>query len=294
VGTSSQPQTATLTNTDPTSLPIQIGISGSDEKDFSQTNNCGKSLPSNHTCQIQVIFSPQTSGALAATLYVKYKGFGSPQTVSLTGTGLTVSASLTPSSLTFAVQLVNTTSPPQIATLTNTGQDTLKISSISATAPFTQTNQCPSNLGVNDSCQINVEFKPTTEGPANGTLSVADNAPDSPQTTSLSGTGTVVLLSTTGINFGDQKVGTKSQPAPVKLTNKGKTELSISQIAIGGTDPGDFLQTNNCGTGLPPGHSCTIKVIFMPQAKGQRSAEVTITDNGGGSPQIVQLAGTGT
>ncbi len=294
VGNSSKPQTALLTNTNSASLAIKIGISGADPKDFPQTNNCGSSLPASHTCQIQVTFAPQVSGNRSANLYVQYHGYGSPQTVALSGVGLSTSATLTPSSLTFSLQLVNTESKPQIATLTNTGQDNLQISAISASTPFAQTNNCPTYLSVNDNCQIQVVFKPTKKGPANGTLSVSDNAPDSPQTTALSGSGTVVKLSTTGINFGDQKVGTKSQPAPVLLTNKGKTELSISKIAIGGTDSGDFSQTNNCGKGLASGHSCTIKVTFAPTEQGQRSAQLTITDNGGGSPQAVQLAGNGT
>jgi hypothetical protein len=294
VGSSSKPQTALLTNTNSSSLAIKIGIGGGDPKDFTQTNNCGSSLPASQTCQIQVTFAPQASGNRPANLDVQYRGYGSPQTVALSGLGLSISATLTPSSLTFPVQLANTKSMPQTATLTNTGQDYLQISKISAPVPFSQTNNCPASLSVNNSCQIQVVFEPTKKGPLSGTLSVTDNAPDSPQTTALSGTGTVVKLSTAGINFGDQKVGTKSQPAPVQLTNKGKTELSISQIAIGGADPGDFSQTNNCGTGLPAGHSCTIKVTFAPTQQGQRSAQLNISDNGGGSPQTVQLAGNGT
>jgi hypothetical protein len=103
-----------------------------------------------------------------------------------------------------------------------------------------------------------------------------------------------VKLSPAAINFGDQKVGTKSSPAPVKLTNLGKTALTINQIAFKGEDPGDFSQTNNCGNSVPAGGSCTIQVTFTPQAKGKRSASLQVSDNGGGSPQRVLLTGTGT
>ena len=137
-------------------------------------------------------------------------------------------------------------------------------------------------------------FKPTAKGPASGELSVTDDAKGSPQTVALSGTGTVVKLSTSGINFGDQKVGTKSAAVPVQLTNVGTTKLSISQIAITGTDGGDFGETNNCGTSVPAGGSCTIKVSFKPTAQRQRSASLAISDDGGGSPQTVALTGTGT
>jgi hypothetical protein len=104
----------------------------------------------------------------------------------------------------------------------------------------------------------------------------------------------VVELQPIGVNFGNQKVGTQSQPVSITLTNAGRTALSISQIAFTGTNPGDFSQTNNCGSSVPAGGNCTIKLRFKPRAKGQRSANLSVTDNGGGSPQTVPVVGTGT
>jgi len=295
VGDSSQPQTATLTNIGASTLDItKVGIDGNDPNDFTQMNNCPSGLPAGKSCQIQVTFSPTTTGLRSASLYVNYKGLGSPQTVALSGTGVDLTVTLTPSKLTYGVQLVNTTSQPQTATLTNTGSEAVSISSISTASPFGQTNNCPSSLNPNSSCQIQVTFTPTSGGPAKGTLYVYDNAQGSPQTVALSGIGTVVKLSPIGINFGNQKVGTKSSPFPVKLINEGSTSLSISRIDITGADPNDFSQTNNCGKSVKAGGSCNIKVAFKPTAKGHRSATLEVNDNGGGSPQKVALAGTGT
>ncbi len=296
VGTTSQPQVVVLTNIGSSSLVIKhIGLNGIDSKDFAETNNCGTSLPADSRCNISVTFTPRAAGARSASLNVSYQGVGSPQSVSLTGTGVASSTvALKPSNLTYATQLVGTTSSPKTATLTNTGGQTVNISAISATAPFNQTNNCPSSLPVGGNCKIQVTFTPTVGGPANGRLSVTDDARGSPQTTSLSGTGTVVELQPIGVNFGNQKVGTQSQPVSITLTNVGRTALSISQIAFTGTNPGDFSQTNNCGSSVPAGGNCTIKLRFKPRAKGQRSANLSVTDNGGGSPQTVPVVGTGT
>jgi FG-GAP-like repeat/Abnormal spindle-like microcephaly-assoc'd, ASPM-SPD-2-Hydin len=295
VGTRSKPQTDTLTNIGPSTLPIEkIGITGANPKDFAQTNNCPSSLPTGHSCRIKVTFKPTQQGSRSASLSVSYKGIGSPQTVPLSGTGVSVTVSLTPSKLKFATQLIGTTSLPQTATLTNTSNQVVNISNISTSGPFQQTNNCPSSLQPNGSCQIQVEFDPQAKGPATGKLSVTDDASGSPQTVALSGTGTVVELSPVGVNFGDQKVGTKSSPVPVTLTNKGKTSLSISQITITGKDAGDFAQKNNCGSSVPPQGQCKISVTFSPTAKGTRSAAVSVSDDGGGSPQAVSLSGTGT
>jgi hypothetical protein len=189
---------------------------------------------------------------------------------------------------------VGTTSSPKTATLTNTGGQTVNISAISATVPFNQTNNCPFSLPVGGNCRIQVTFTPTAGGLVNGRLSVTDDARGSPQTTGLSGTGTVVELQPIGVNFGNQKVGTQSQPVAVTLTNVGTNALSISQIAFIGTDSGDFSQTNNCGSNVPAGGNCAIKLRFKPKAKGQRSANLAVSDNGGGSPQTIPVVGTGT
>jgi hypothetical protein len=177
----------------------------------------------------------------------------------------------------------------------NTGNVTVSISRISAMLPFSETNNCPSSLNVGATCQIKVTFTPTAPGVVQGTLSVTDNAVNSPQTVLLTGTGTVVMLSPISVNFGDQQVSTTSNPATITLTNQWTSILSISQIQITGTDPEDFsVQSNNCGSNVPAGGFCTIMVTFTPTLKGQRSAQFSVSDNGGGSPQTIPLTGTGT
>jgi hypothetical protein len=296
VDTTSAPQPVTLTNVGSTTLTItKIGFTGTNAGDFNQKNNCGSHVKAGGNCTINVTFRPQAQGARSASLSVSYLGPGSPVMVALSGTGTAApTVTLTPSKLSFPVQLIGTKSSAQTATLSNAGTVAVTISNIATGAAFGQTNNCPASLAVNTSCQIEVSFQPSAKGPASGKLSVTDDATGSPQTVALSGTGTMVKLSPIGLSFGDQKVGTKSSPISVHLTNEGTTTLSISQIAITGTDPNDFSQTNNCDGRVPAGGSCTIEVTFQPTATGRRSAKLAVSDDGGGSPQDVPLAGTGT
>jgi len=295
VGTTSSPQSVTLTNVGTSSLIVnKISISGSDAKDFSQTNGCGSSLAAGASCSISVVFAPKAGGALTASLNVSYKGVGSPQQVSLSGTGITPpTVKLTPSSLVFATQLVGTTSAEQTATLTNTGDQAVSIFAISITGPFNETNACPPSLGIGGSCQIQIQFQPSAAGTATGILSISDNATGSPQTLSLRGTGTVIQLSPVSVNFGDQTVGTSSSSAPITVTNVGASSVTISSIGFSGADPQDFLQTDNCGKSIAGHGSCTVNVTFKPTATGLRSAMLDVNDNGGGSPQTVALEGNG-
>lgn len=174
------------------------------------------------------------------------------------------------------------------------GAGVLTITQISVTGQFSQTNNCPSSVNPNAYCTINVKFHRTTKSVLHGTLSVSDNALGSPQQVPLTGTSTFVELIPTKLNFGTQPVGTRSLAKRITLTNKGNSTVKITSIAITGTDSGDFAETNNCGKSVASGASCFIKVTFKPLMKGKRTADVSIYDRGGGSPQEAGLAGTGT
>jgi len=291
----SPPQTITLTNALATVLKIgKVGLEGPNAATFSVANNCGASLPAGGSCQVQVTFTPKSDGAKSAYLILNYQGVGSPQIVPLGGTGVTLTISLAPSSLSFPTQLIGTTSTPQMDTVTNTGSAPITFSGFSTKGSFAQTNNCPPTIYPAQSCQVQVAFAPTAPGPQQGKLLVAYDAVGSPRSVDLSGTGTVVKLSPIGLNFGDQAVGTTSSPFPVRLTNLGKSALSVSSIAITGPNGSDFAQTNNCGGSVPAGGHCTINVTFAPTGLGARSATLNVNDDGGGSPQAVSLAGTGT
>jgi hypothetical protein len=205
-----------------------------------------------------------------------------------------LAVTLSPTSLTFGTQLVGTSSNPQPVTLTNTGNALLKIGKIAAGANFTQTNNCPTKVPAGGQCTINVTFSPTGIGTLKGAVTIKDNAPNSPQKIPLTGVGTVVTLLPSSLDFGNQKVGTTSQPQLATLTNYGTQAVSIYDIYIGGKQAGSFAQTNNCGTSVPAGGSCSISVTFTPAGKGLKTATLKVKDNGGGSPQAVALSGTGT
>src|SRR5262249_10932139 len=130
-------------------------------------------------------------------------------------------ATLSPTTLTFGLQLVGTRGAAQTATLTNTGPISLNIFSIEASGDFEAIDNCGSSLPPGESCTIRVAFSPSDKGVRSGAVTIPDDAADSPQTIALTGTGTVVQLSPINLNFGNQRVGTISPPHTVTLTNTG-------------------------------------------------------------------------
>jgi hypothetical protein len=100
-----------------------------------------------------------------------------------------------------------------------------------------------------------------------------------------------VNISPTQLNFGNQKVGTKSAPMSAKLTNRGAGALLISSIAVSSSE---YSVANNCGSSLGQNKSCTLTVTFTPSKTGPRTATITVTDNATNSPQKLFLTGSGT
>ena len=295
LGNTSAAKTVTLTNVGAITVTISsIALAGTNVAEFAETNTCRSSLAPNAHCTISVNFSPSQLGPRAAAITLTDSAPGSPQSVPLSGFGVTAGANATVSStsLTFSTQLVGTSSPPQSVTVSNYGTQALSVNNIVVHGDFSQSHTCGSTLAPLANCNIVVVFKPTQRGTRMGTLSLTDDAPNSPQTVTLKGTGTVVELNPASLVFGLHQVGTTSSQSTT-LTNVGSTALSIAGIAIRGTDADEFSQTNTCGSSVGAGKACTITVTFKPSEKGGDSAAIAIRDSGGGSPQTVSLSGAG-
>jgi hypothetical protein len=193
VGTTSASQAVTLSNVGTTTLTINsFTFAGLNPADYVYSTNCGGTLRVGSSCRINVSFRPTASGVRTATLQINDSDPTSPQTVSLTGTGVQAVAALSPGSYAFGT-VVRRQSSSFAFTLSNSGTAPLAINRIAITGvnrtQFSQTNNCGNSLGAGLSCTITVRFTPSQRGTSNATLSVTDNAPASPQTATLTGVG---------------------------------------------------------------------------------------------------------
>lgn len=301
VGTTSAAKTVTLRNTG--AQPVVLSASASWSFSVAgyavSTTTCsGATLAVNATCTIGITFTPPATGTVNSTLSVPSDAPSSPLQISLTGKGTAPAISVTPTSLTFATQKVNTTSAAQVVTITNTGDAPLTFTSTNITGnpEFTSTKTCTTTLAAGASCTISVSFRPTGTGArTQGTLTIVTNASNTPSVpVTLDGTGAApaVLLSTNSLDFGSQTLNQTTAAQTVTVTNDSDVSLAISSVTIGGTNPGDFAQTNTCSTVAAHG-TCTIDVTFKPTAVGARGATLSIASDASGSPHTVDLAGVG-
>jgi hypothetical protein len=140
------------------------------------------SLPSGTSTQyVQLSFTANTGWSAAqVSEFEVFPGGGSSSGPSL---------SVSPSSLTFASQALNTTSSAQTVTVDNTGTAAASVSQIAASGDFAETSTCGTSIAAGASCTVSVTFTPTTSGTLTGSLTIASNAPNSPATVTLTGTG---------------------------------------------------------------------------------------------------------
>jgi Abnormal spindle-like microcephaly-assoc'd, ASPM-SPD-2-Hydin len=307
VNTSSVSQSVTLSNPGPTAVVItQVTLAGTNAADFSETNTCGSSLAAAKSCTLSVTFKPSGVGPRTSFLLVADNANGSPQTITVNGTGAANTnpvANLSPATLTFPSQTVKTTSATLPVTLTNTGSAALALTSIAISgaeaAEFAQTNTCGNSVAAGATCTVNVTFTPAATGSRSAQLQINDNAAGSPQIVAIIGTAIaisspVVTLAPASLNFGNQSVGVASPTLAVTLDNTGNSALSISSIAISGANAADFAETSNCTGSVAAGASCSISVVFTPAQLSSRSGQIVITDNASGSPHQIALSGSGT
>jgi hypothetical protein len=178
IGLASPSQTVTVTNVSNHSVNLtSIASSG----DFSQSSTCPTApatMTAGESCTITVTFAPNASGARKGAVTLKDNCPGSTtQTISLTGTGETLALGFTNASLNLGSVIVGS-SVTQSATLTNDGSASVNITGIAispANSTFTQTNNCPATLGVQQTCTFQILFTPPDVFTYKATLSITNS-----------------------------------------------------------------------------------------------------------------------
>ena len=300
-GTPSAAQTLNVANIGTGDLHVaSAGIDNTRDFQIAVDRCSGMTVGAGLSCGIDIVFDPQVLGPSNATISVADDAPGSPHTATLTGTGLSrTDGRVSPTALGFGEQGVTTSSPPQMVTLTSVGPDPLGQISVAASANFAvAADGCSgTTVAVGSTCTIGVSFAPSTTGPLNGLLSITDNGRSSPQTVTLTGTGSLlaVTISPSIVDFGTQVLGTTSAAASVTFNNVGSASAPLGTVMISGVNGADFAMTSDLCSGVlvAPKSSCSITIRFTPGAAGSRTGVVNFPVTGRSLPLTVLLMGSG-
>jgi hypothetical protein len=288
-------RTITLSYTSGTGLLniSNVSVSG----DFALAkNNCPARLAAGGSCTFSLTFTPAATGTRTGTLIVTDNQTGSPHTLTLTGTGKDPAITFSPKRLTFAGQLLGTTSSSKTAKVINSGIGDLVITSVSASGNFAITSDICTRTTVpqGKSCTFGVSFTPSVAVVLAGEITITDDGRTSPQVLSLSGTGlNPFSVSPASLAFGTVAVGSSSLPKSVTVMNNSPNTVGFNIPASG-----DYSATgggsNPCGTSLPANSQCTISVTFTPKQNGSIPGGLLIyTTTQYHQTLAVALSGTG-
>jgi hypothetical protein len=276
LGTSSTAQHVILTNTGDVALTLISAQIASG--DFVAENSCGNSLAAHSSCSVDVIFQPKSVGPATGVLTVsdEYRS----QSVALSGKGVAPpGVSLSPLfGMSFPATGVSLSSAPQTVTLTNNGGLPLSIATVAITGDFAivpGSNTCGGTLAVGDACTMQIAFRPTAGGVRNGSLTISDSAPTSPQTMSLTGQGIDFTLATNGPS---SLTTTSGQNAVFPL-------LFTAGPAVSGT------QVSLACSGIPANSTCKIAPSSVSVDGNATTVSVTVLTGVSGSASVSTTQG---
>jgi hypothetical protein len=281
----------TLTNNQAVALNIS-GIS-TGGADFTQTNTCQQPVSPGGSCTIDVYFTPSTTGMRTSKLTITDDASNSPQTVALTGIGASSGINISPTSLVFGNQVVNSSSAGQKITVNNSGFVNITVNSVAASGGFSKTDTCTGvTLTPGQSCTITASFVPVVTGALTGTITINDTSTGAPHIVSMTGSGLVAVSMSANISFPATNVGSSSATQNMTLTNNQSQTLSFTF-----TTSGDYSAVGNgsspCNGTLAGKAKCTFGVTFTPTYNGQIKGALTVSHNAAGSPASGGLTGTG-
>jgi hypothetical protein len=303
IGAAGPPHAFSLSNTGGTAVTISSVVSGNAAEFAISGSTCAGSVAAGGSCTFSVTFTPSGAGARNGSITVTSTGTGSPQAIAVSGTGSSVASPgvlSVPSSFAFGTQTVGVAGAPQAFTLTNTGGTGVTIGAITSSnaAEFAiSSSSCSGVVAVGASCSFSVTFTASAAGARSASITVLSTGTGSPQMLALTGTGTSVptpgaLTLPAAYAFADQTVAAASAAKSFTLANTGGAAVTIAGVAS--SNAAEFaISASTCAGNVVPGGTCSFAVTFTPSATGARSAAITVTSNGVGSPQSIALTGNG-
>lgn len=293
-------QIVTVSNTGNAALTIS-GFIPTGNLDATNDSCSGHTLAVGESCTLDVYTTATAIGAGNETLSFISNAANSPNVVPVhyNGVARAPSVSVTPASLDFGNQPVDSLSAGRDVIFRNTGNVDVAIQNASHAGPdgadFPVLNDGCTTLAPGAQCTISFAFRPQAAGSRSDSLAYAvrDVFVGSNGTTetplALSGTGTqaIASLAPASFDFGSVNVGSSSLPHSFTLTNSGNTSLTV----IGAATPADYPSTNNCPTVLAAGAECVFELSFVPATDGLSSGTLTVYTNIGN--QTASLSGTG-
>jgi hypothetical protein len=247
IGVPSTPQTVTVSNTGGAAMDnVGFQLTGAAAASYSLgTTTCGATLAAGASCTVPVVFTPSSTGVVAASLVVSSSTLGvTPVSVALNGGGQVSSGLVSnPTQVIFATVGVGLSSAASTVTLTNSSGYAIASLSLAASGPFAVAqNTCAGGLAIGANCSAAIVFQPVVSGVASGALTIGSSSLANPTSVALSGVGFDFTTTVSGTSSMTVSAGqTASYTVSIKPLNSAQGTFTY----VCGTLPANALCTFN-------------------------------------------------
>jgi hypothetical protein len=243
------------------------------------------------TYHFNATFHPTVAGAQSCVVSVMTMptigGATTTRTVTLSGTGTVPPQRIGvgPTAVAFGDVRRNTSSGPATVTVSSLGGAALTVSAVTISAGFTITggDTAAHALPAGATEAYTITCDPTTLGPTSGSLTIASGdavAPSLDVPLSCNGIDSALDINPSPAVLAATRVGEPASTT-VTLVNSGTAAMSLEAVAITGADLTMTSAAPPPGTMLAAGGSLPITVAFGATAKGDASATLSVTFDGG-------------
>jgi hypothetical protein len=253
-------------------------------------------LAAGKSSSFTVTFHPAVAAVESGSISLSSNAPNSPFKISLSGTGTQPLISVVPSPVSFGNVSVGLTNTQTVA-INNSGTGDLTVTqSAGPGTGFSVTGLAlPMTVAPGKSATFTLSFHPASSGSQTSSVVLVSNAPASPTTVSVSGTGTAAVnqisSSASSLSFGTDLVGTTTSQN-VTLTNTGTVNVTISQINVA---PTSFKASGlTFPLTLSAGETAGFSLSFTPAAAGAVTGTASVISTATDSPLSISLAGAGT
>lgn len=204
--------------------------------------------------------------------------------------------SVVPSSITFSNVVVGQKST-QTVQISNVGQTSLNVTAISLTGSgFSLSSiSVPFLLAPGANKTLTVTFTASSTSTASATLTITSDAPSSPMTVAIQGTGETASaawqMNPTSLTFGATPLNS-TQALPATIKNTGNASVTVGSVSI--SNPEWSTTGLASGTTLAAGQQLTFSIVFDPTIAGNATGTLQVSSSSTSSVLTMSLAGTGT
>ena len=283
---------ATLRNTgsEPVFI-VDVGFVSASSSFKILNSNCSDELAPGGSCTVTFEFKPLMGGNTSARVFYELEDGTRVTGLTLQGQGAFAALTWGSSGLVFENVPVGQVSEAKPVAILNSGTGTMTINSLKIMEGGVEssnfkikTSYCPNSLSGSQSCNVEIDFRSTTEGDKFAVLEANVSGATSSTYRLQMAAKTITQRASfefvpTSLNFSNVAFGSTAT-LPLTIRSTGQIPLVVSNYSITGADSTHFSsQASSCIGSLDPGMECTFNVTFNSSKAGANSALLNVAAN---------------